>query len=134
MVYGMQMPSQYDWAWKREYAEWFKIPGGVLMSQAAHSLPSRSYTTTQSFIHPEVKFLTPGLQLLVSDEDGDGVIVVSDNFSSVYGEGEADAKAAQDYLENLVSQFLYLEDHEDQLAPGLQAELTSLRHHMRRAS
>jgi hypothetical protein len=104
------------------------------MRQAAQSLPPRSYTTTQSFIHPQVRFLTPGVQLLVSDEDGDGVIVVSDDFSSVYGEGEADAEAMQDYLENLVSQFLYLDEHEDQLAPGLQAELTSLRQRMTRAS
>ncbi len=103
------------------------------MSQAAHSLP-RSYTTTQRFIHPLVRFLSPSLQLLVSEEDGDGIIVVSDESSSVYGEGQTDADAVQDYLKNLVSQFLYLEDHEDQLAPGLQAELTSLRHHMERAS
>jgi hypothetical protein len=104
------------------------------MSQAARSLPPRSYTTSQRFIHPQVRFLAPILQLLVSDEDGDGVIVVSDKISSVYGEGETDTEAVQDYLENLVSQFLYLEDHEDQLAPGLQAELTSLRHHLMRTS
>lgn len=104
------------------------------MSQAAHSLPPRSYTTSQRFIHPQVKFLAPSLQLLVTDEDGDGIIVVSDEISSVYGEGETDADAVQDYLQNLVSQFLYLEDHESQLAPGLQAELMSLRRHMMRAS
>lgn len=104
------------------------------MSQAAHSLPPRSYTTTQRFIHPQVRFLGPGLQLLVSDEDGDGIVGVSDEISSVYGEGETDAAAVQDYLENLVSQFLYLEDHDDQFALGLQVELTSLRNHMTRAS
>ena len=104
------------------------------MSQAAHSLPPRSYTTTQSFIHPQVRFLTPGLRLLVSDEDGDGIIAVSDEVASVYGEGETDAEAGQDDLEQLVSQFLSLEEHEHRLAPGLLAELTSLRQHMMRAS
>ena len=76
----------------------------------------------------------PGLQLLVSDEDGDGVIVVSEEISIVYGEGKPDPDAVQDYLQNLVTQFLYLEDHDDRLVPGLQAELISLRHHMMRAS
>ena len=70
----------------------------------------------------------------LEDEDGDGVIVVSDEVASVYGEGETDAEAVQDYLENLDSQFLYLEEHEHRLAPGLLAELTSLRQHMMRAS
>jgi hypothetical protein len=134
LVCGMEMPVRYDWSTTQENWEQLKILGDVLMSQAAHSLPPRSYTTTQRFIHPKVRFLAPSLHLLVSDEDGDGIFVVSDEISSVYGEGETDAEAVQDYLENLVSQFLYLEEHESQLAPGLLAELTSLRHHMMRAS
>jgi hypothetical protein len=133
-VRSVETLARNDWASRQKYWKSPKANRDTLMSQVVHSLPPRSYTTTQTFIHPQVRFLTPSLQLLVSDEDDDGVIVVSDEISSVYGEGESDAEAVQDYLENLVSQFLYLEDQEAQLAPGLLAELTSLRQHMMRAS
>jgi len=79
-----------------------------------------------------LRFRPPSLVLSVSDADGDGVYVVTDAFSTVYGEGEDPQMAIRDYLDTLISRFLDLERHESILAPGLRKDLATLRRYISR--
>jgi hypothetical protein len=89
-----------------------------------------SYTAAVRLKFPDrhpLRFRVPSLTLRVSDEDQDGVFVVTDTFSRVYGEGEDDISAIKDYLASLLARFLDLERHEDVLAPGLREDLEDMR-------
>jgi hypothetical protein len=77
-----------------------------------------------------LRFRVPSLALHVSDDDQDGVLVVTDTFSRVYGEGEDEAAAINDYFLNLRSHFLDLEQHEAVLAPGLRRDLAEMRRYI----
>ena len=70
------------------------------------------------------------VQVQVSDEDGDGVFVVSDAFSSVYGAGPSPDAAIGDYVESLFDHLADLEAQEPVLGPALRQELTTLRRHL----
>ncbi len=77
-----------------------------------------------------LRFRFPFLTLRVSDADRDGVFVVTDSFSRVYGEGNDPGMAVGDYLDSLFARFLDLDQHEDILAPGLRRDLTELRRYI----
>ncbi len=79
-----------------------------------------------------VRLSSPLLRLEVSDADGDGVLVVTDTFSSVYGAGEDLDLAIRDYLRNLFDHFEDLDRSEDRLGPGLKRELMALRRRLQR--
>lgn len=92
-----------------------------------------SYTALVQVKFPErhpLRFRGPSLTLRVSDEDHDGVFVVTDTFSRVYGEGDNDIAAVKDYLASLLARFLDLERNERVLAPGLQKDLASMRRYI----
>ena len=59
---------------------------------------------------------TPRLDLLAA---GDEVVVVTDDFSSVYGAGDDLDAAVRDYVASLFDHVADLEDQEAVLAPGL---------------
>jgi hypothetical protein len=67
-------------------------------------------------------------------EPGDGVVVVTDSSSTVYGAGDDVDAAVADYLAALVETFVDLEDQEERLGPGLRAELAALRQMISRFS
>ena len=58
-----------------------------------------------------LRFRHPILNLHISDADQDGVFVVNDTFSRVYGEGEEPSTAINDYIDSLLARFLDLEEH-----------------------
>jgi hypothetical protein len=87
---------------------------------------------TRLLVGQPIRFRVPSLTLRVSDADQDGVLVVTDTFSRVYGEGVHDIVAINDYFSNLHSHFLWLEQHEDILAPGLQRDLAEMRRYVAR--
>lgn len=66
----------------------------------------------------------------VSDADRDGVYVVSDRFSTVFGSGETPRAAIADYEDQLFLTFEELEDEEASLGGALRKELGSLRQHV----
>jgi hypothetical protein len=68
--------------------------------------------------------------LEVSDADGDGIYVVSDTFSTIYGAGPSPAEALRDYSSNLFADFEDLQDDEASLGPALREELSSLRRYI----
>ena len=70
---------------------------------------------------------TPRLDLLAS---GDEVVVVTDDFSSVYGAGDDLDAALRDYASSLFDHFADLEDQEAMLAPALAHELGTLRRYL----
>ncbi len=105
--------------------------GPLLPSPATepYSIPTshdRTYWVRDS-TRGDVRLLTPILKVLVSDDDGDGVWVVSDRFSTVFGAGEDSEEAVADYVENLFDQFDTLDRDEDMLGPALVEELAILR-------
>ena len=79
-----------------------------------------------------VHLRSPLLHLWVSDEDRDGVFVVTDQFSTVYGAGSNPDAAISDYLENLFLHFDDLDRGVDRLGPALRDELNILRRHLAR--
>ena len=79
-----------------------------------------------------VRLRHPRLALHVTDADQDGVFVVTDDFSTVYGEGGDPGTAIGDYLGSLLARFLDLEEQEAILGPGLQSDLAALRRHITR--
>ena len=83
--------------------------------------------------HSPLQFRHPTLLLHVSDADQDGVFVVTDTFSRVYGEGHDPETAIGDYLESLLARFQDLEESEDILAVGLCRELENMRRYIARA-
>lgn len=96
-----------------------------------------SYTVLMQITLPEglgLRFRLPFLALTVSDADRDGVYVVTDTFSTVYGEGGDPRMAIGDYLDTLLSRFLDLERHEAILAPGLRKDLSTLRRYISRTT
>ena len=74
-----------------------------------------------------VATLQPAIEVAVSDADGDGVWVVSDAFSQVYGDGATPQAAIDDYVNSLADHFLWLIQHEPELAPVSIDELSQLR-------
>lgn len=83
--------------------------------------------------HAPIRVLAPFLTLRVSDEDLDGIYVVTDTFSSMYGEGESEEEAIGDYLESLFAHFLDLDEHRSMLAAGLRYELERMSRYIARA-
>ncbi len=69
----------------------------------------------------------PILNVVVSDDDQDGIWVASDGFSSVFGVGDDTNEAVADYVANLFDQFDDLDRNEDRLAAPLLTELAELR-------
>lgn len=63
-------------------------------------------------------------------EHDDGVDIVSDTFSTVYGVGESPAAAIDDYVRSLFDYFAKLEEREVHLARGLRRELEILRRYI----
>jgi hypothetical protein len=84
------------------------------------------------FVKPNVdsryRLAAPTLTLGV--EYGDGTVVVSDRFSTVYGVGSDTDKAIGDYLRSLFDYFEKLESREAVLARGLRRELAALRRYV----
>lgn len=74
----------------------------------------------------------PRLDLRSTSDDH--VIVVRDDFSTVYGAGDDVDAAVADYLASLVDTVADLEAQEAVLAPGLRHELAALRRHVSRTS
>lgn len=68
--------------------------------------------------------------LNVSDADQDGIYVVTDDFSTVYGSGNSPAEAIDDYGMNLFTEYDEFEKDEEILGVSLQRELASLRQHI----
>lgn len=66
----------------------------------------------------------------VSDVDGDGIYVVSDRFSTVFGSGETPQAAIADYADQLFVTFEGLTDEEASLGGALRKELDSLRQYV----
>ena len=80
-----------------------------------------------------LRFRHPILDLHVADADQDGVFVVTDTFSRIYGEGGEPSTAINDYIDSLLARFLDLEEHEEILAPGLRQDLAKMRRYIIRA-
>lgn len=74
------------------------------------------------------------LNVRISDEDQDGVYVVSDTFSSVYGAGTDRDEAISEYLVNLFEHLDWLERHHGPLGPALAEELTAIQQRLGRSS
>jgi hypothetical protein len=70
------------------------------------------------------------ITIQVSDADRDGIFVVTDSISTIYGAGESPRDAVRDYVGNLFDYFVELEEDESALGPGLQRELEALRRHI----
>lgn len=81
-----------------------------------------------------VRPLVPVLHLEVSDADEDGVFVVSDTFSSVYGADEDADAAIRDYVDNLFNHFDALDRDKATLGAALRTELHALRRRLSRDS
>lgn len=77
-----------------------------------------------------VRLRTPLLRVWVNDEDRDGILVVTDGFSTVYGAGETQEAAIEEYLENLFFHFDALDRSEHRLGKALRRELAILRDHL----
>lgn len=77
--------------------------------------------------------INPLIQLTVSDEDRDGIYVVTDSFSTVFGSGDSVDSAIADYVNILFLTFDELDRDESILGPGYQRELRALRGHLARA-
>lgn len=90
----------------------------------------RSHTTSLRFGSDTspVRLRVPVLTLTVSDEDRDGIFVVTDSFSTVYGEGTTGEAAIEDYVVSLVELFQELEENFAVLAPGLKQEYDPISH------
>jgi hypothetical protein len=81
-----------------------------------------------TFVSQDGQFTLNGpIAIQVSDADQDGVFVVTDNFSTVFGSGETPAEAKQDYANNLFAFFEELQEKEDALGSGMKQELGALR-------
>jgi predicted RNase H-like HicB family nuclease len=84
-----------------------------------------------NFVSQDGKFtLNEPIGIQVSDADQDGVFVVTDNFSTVFGSGETPAEAKQNYASNLFAYFDELQEEEDALSLGMKQELKALRRHV----
>lgn len=70
------------------------------------------------------------IALIVEGDVADGVVVVSDRFSTCYGAGESQAEAVQDYVRNLLHELEELEADEEILGDMLKAELEAIRRHV----
>jgi hypothetical protein len=68
--------------------------------------------------------------IVLKIEHDDGVYVVSDGFSTVYGTGSDVQEAVDDYADELYAYFDKLERREAALARGLRDELTTLRRYV----
>lgn len=107
------------------------------MATAAHSIPTApdriwdQRVPTDSLPADRATFLVPALTVRVSDADDDGVWVASDDFSTVYGDAESPEAAVADYAACLVDQYLWSEQHADELPPGADEELAAFRSRMR---
>lgn len=66
----------------------------------------------------------------VSDADHDGIYVVTDRFSMVFGSGASPAEAIKDYADLLFTALEELEEDEGSLGIALRQELASLRQHI----
>lgn len=103
----------------------------------AHRIPTEPDHTwdervpTSALPKDRVTFLVPSLTVRVSDADGDGLWVASDDFSAVYGDAESPDAAVADYAACLVDQYLWSELHAHELAPGADQELAAFRSRMR---
>lgn len=80
-----------------------------------------------------IRVINPLIQLTVSDEDRDGIYVVTDSFSTVFGSGDTIDSAIADYVTILFLTFDELDRDESILGPGYQRELRALRGHLARA-
>lgn len=80
-----------------------------------------------------IRVIGPLIQLTVSDEDRDGIYVVTDSFSTVFGSGATVDSAIADYVNSLFLTFDELDRDESILGPSYQRELRSLRSHLARA-
>jgi len=78
-----------------------------------------------------VGFNVAYLLVLTSDDDGDGTWVASDLYSNVYGAGESQQQAIDDYVSGLIEHFQWLDSRREQLSPGLRAELSELSSRLR---
>lgn len=116
-------------------------PPWARMGQASPTPPLDTYVLPTRFLESVwmrqsvrngVKLRSPLLRLDVSDEDRDGVFVVADSFSTVYGAGDDPDAAINEYLENLFAHFDELDRNELALAPALRQELAAMRVHLSR--
>ena len=78
---------------------------------------------------PSDRFVVRASALHLTASAGE-VVVVTDEFSSVYGAGDDLESAVRDYLAALSDHVADLEDREADLAPGLARELASLRRYI----
>lgn len=88
---------------------------------------------TNGVIIDGVRFLVQSIRLDISDADGDGIWVVSDGFSTVYGDGDSAGAAVEDYLRCLAEHFLWESDNADTLGSHLQAEFAMMSQVLARA-
>ena len=108
---------------------------GDHMREGSRNAPSATMSAFDEVIPVQnvdrrgVRLLSPTLAVHVSDEDGDGVFVVSDAMSTVYGAGDTPAEAIDEYVDNLFEHFDWLDRHEAELGSGLKRELDTLRGH-----
>jgi hypothetical protein len=87
------------------------------MKQVVASAPPRSSSVgLYGAIAPGWQLITPLLIEIERDEDGE--FIVSDNFSTVYGNGKTQAKAIKDYCSSLIDYYEILESQANTNGPA----------------
>lgn len=111
-----------------------RLPGDRPAAQNQPSAPDLTNFTVAARVPQApkrgIQFSIPFLTLHASDSDQDGIFVVTDSFSRVYGEGINPRVAIVDYFESLIDRFLYLQEHQVELGQGLRKDLDAMRHYI----
>lgn len=67
------------------------------------------------------------MTIVVTRDDEDGAIIVSDDVTTVYGAGATVEAALEEYMREFAYHRQVLERHDPRLGPGLARELARLR-------